>query len=377
MPEAVFHQMVMLRPMQAGVSGYARVQGEAGRQLVQINLRGLRGNGMHAYWYAGDGLVRDLGRRGVNARGEAGLYTDLPADVVAPARLTALLITDGEPHPRPLAIGLYAPQSAGSLMDARNALLALCDKLNREAALKPEPEPAAAMPAAPAADAAPAAVQPQTPAASPPEAAPVPPVCGAEAAHVQESPAASASVPARNRRKPFSSLPREVFLPAIAVQRERRRSRKAQDDTPPQPTAGAAAPEHIPPQPTSCPAAPDDDPLPPAGCPAAETAAVPLRRSTGAPADRLPRLHWPESFAEVAAYFDRCLPVPLLPWSGWRFVQVQQGEGGLWIGCQRRQGRIVRIAYALPREAAVPAGKPFRPVRTQAGQEVQVLVLRA
>ncbi len=133
MMEGVTRRMIMLRPMQAGLSGYARLQEEAGWQLLQINLRGLQGCGMRAFWYAGEGLVRELGRAAANARGEAALSAELPMDPAAPGRLTALLIADDSDKPRPLAIGLCAAQSAGSLMDAKNALLALCDKLNRMA----------------------------------------------------------------------------------------------------------------------------------------------------------------------------------------------------------------------------------------------------
>lgn len=132
MHEAVTHQMMMLRPMQAGLSGYARLQGEAGRQLVQINLRGLPDGEMRVFWYAGEGLVREVGRNCANPRGEVTLSAEIPMEAAAPRRLMALLITDGGPRPRPLAIGLCTAQSAGSLMDAKNALLALCDKLARQ-----------------------------------------------------------------------------------------------------------------------------------------------------------------------------------------------------------------------------------------------------
>ncbi|MBE5815398.1 MAG: hypothetical protein E7320_09385 [Clostridiales bacterium] len=45
-------------------------------------------------------------------------------------------------------------------------------------------------------------------------------------------------------------------------------------------------------------------------------------------------------------------------------------------GGTRQEGRIARIAYALPEHASVPEGKPFRPALTADGQTVQVLVLR-
>ena len=144
MTEAVTHQMMMLRPLQAGLSGYARLQGEARRQLVQVHLRGMLQKEMRVFWYAGEGLVREVGRASANPRGEASLNADLPMDATAPRRLMALLITDGETRPRPLAIGLCTSQSAGSLLDAKNALLALCERLAREQEEPPTPPPASA-----------------------------------------------------------------------------------------------------------------------------------------------------------------------------------------------------------------------------------------
>lgn len=389
MPETVFHQMMMLRPMQAGVSGFARVQGEAGRQLVQINLRGLRGGGIRAFWYAGDGLVTELGRSKANPQGEAGLYTDLPQEAVAPRRLTALLITDGEALPRPLAIGLCTTQSAGSLMDARNALLALCDRLGREAAPKEQPKARTDE----AADGENAAVAHDAAACTGAAAAEALAGRDADSAGTgaktacagAELPVAAGGCcpPAENGRngsavhrvgtavrgrqgEQQARLPREVFLPAIDVCRARRRSRK---------DGGALVAE----APAAAQSAAGEACVVAASAAATPPSAAPSRRRVpvGAPADRLPMLCWPESFADVAPYFDRCPPVPLLPWKGWRFVEVQKGESGLWIGRQRQHGRIVRIAYALPEHAPVPPGQPFRPFRALGGETVQLLVLRA
>lgn len=249
MMEGVTRRMMMLRPMQAGLSGYARLQEEAGWQLVQINLRGLQGGGMRAFWYAGEGLARELGRAKANTRGEAGLSAELPVDPAAPGRLTALLIADDSDKPRPLAIGLCAAQSAGSLMDAKNALLALCDRLGRmaEEARAAAEKAAAEGSAAGAAGSVPSAARPEEckkghvlgKAAAQPggrEAAPEPVHPTHE--HRLPSPAAGdppvpqASSPqpeAPHRRKSSrSSAPeptREVFLPAIEARRPPRRRR--------------------------------------------------------------------------------------------------------------------------------------------------------
>ncbi|MBE5815397.1 MAG: hypothetical protein E7320_09380 [Clostridiales bacterium] len=540
MPEAVYHQLIMLRPMQAGVGGYARVQGETGRQLVQINLRGLRGGGIRAFWYAGEGLVRELGASPANARGEAALYTDLPVDAIAPRRLTALLITNGEAVPRPLAIGLCTSQSAGSLMDARNALLALCERLGRaaEASAGQEREKNAGAAAGAALAAAAEGLAEGGPGDGSAMDAAVPGAFGrgsfaerngsdlhrqgrgtasgaAPAAKAHKQPegdgsglhrqgddTASGAAPAakahkqpegdgsglhrqcgvamperpRNafsaageqtavskdraaekkaagkagsairhdgsdagndrpreltrRRDTAPRVPREVFLPAIDVDRERRRRHKAAQEEACGGTAPAVPDENVPPGEAVAAAAPPPETILPGregataargsgqaalrslthaasicspvarqgaseeGGPAAPggtvassaapmapgNAAQPVARPAchpGArPADRLPPLAWPEAFESIASWFDRCPAVPLLPWPGWRFVQVQQGEGALWVGCQRQEGRIARIAYALPEHAPVPEGKPFRPALAADGQTVQVLVLR-
>lgn len=426
MPEAVYHQMIMLRPMQAGISGFARVQGEAGRQLVQIHLRGVQ-SGMRAFWYAGDGLVKELGSSPANPRGEAGLYTDLPAGTAAPRRLTALLIADNSEKPRPLAIGLCTAQSAGSLMDARNALLALCERLEREKSL-PAPAPAAGTAAAAKAERREAAAIPagsarggkaDSPAraeaaaeasaaglsAAAPEpgssALPAERLCSGDAGQASAAPSGGGSEPAavpRRRSCADQPPPREVFLPAIDVCRERRRRKPpnapAEEAAVPrrecaasgqageshgketgavQPAAVSLTGGTVPDPGTGCMAPVGKEegrpaggtPLPPA---------PPLRGSSANPADRLPPLHWPEALRPLACCFDRCPPVPLMGWPGWRFVQVQKGQNGLWIGCERRAGSISRVAYVLPADAETPEGKPFRQARTAAGDPVQVLV---
>ena len=142
---------ILLKPMQAAVSGYARVQCENSSALVQLHARGLRVGGVRLYWYLSGQTARELGSAPVNAHGEASIEAEAPSDALAPGRLQALiLLSDGE-SPAPLLIGLCVEQSAGSLLDARNAALALCDRLRvrrvQEAAPEPEPEALPLLPA--------------------------------------------------------------------------------------------------------------------------------------------------------------------------------------------------------------------------------------
>ena len=124
-------QLILLKPMHPGVSGYARLQSERGRLLAQLNARGLDVDGVQAYWYGAGGEARLMGQVRVNAHGEASLTAELPTDALAPERLQALLLLSDGAEPAPLMIGLCVRQSAGSLLDAKNAALALCERLAR------------------------------------------------------------------------------------------------------------------------------------------------------------------------------------------------------------------------------------------------------
>jgi len=394
MSENVTHQMMMLRPLQAGLSGYARLQGEAGRQLVQINLRGMQSGEMRVFWYAGEGLVREVGRSSANARGEATLSAEIPMDAAAPRRLMALLITDGGDRPRPLAIGLCTAQSAGSLMDAKNALLALCDKLGRLNEQKS---------AAQAAEAA--QKQPSEDGCSIRSTIKATDTTGSKGVRHQDAettkgkpvkekmapdPASPSVCRKKDRHSPDrTDLPREDFLPAIEARtrperrRIHRRGMQPECGSVRETTIIPAAPEALPqespplsqqPVPVGSSATPESPPPAPFSC---QTQGTPLEKPkpTGLPADRLPALHWPAPFHSLTAYFDRCLPVGLMNWPGWRFVHVPQSR--LWIGYHQQDGRVKQVAYALPADAQVPDGQPFRPARTASGDEIQLLVLDA
>lgn len=404
MSENVTHQMMMLRPMQAGLSGYARLQGEPGRQLIQINLRGMQSGEMRVFWYAGEGLVREVGRSLANPRGEATLSAEVPADAAAPRRLMALLITDGGDRPRPMAIGLCTAQSAGSLMDAKNALLALCDKLSR---MDKQKAAATAKHAASADTAVNAERQSrdcqtnrQTKQTETSAAGGIP----ARQTEVADSESPSEKIltpktvipPPTNKQEKHAGihssaiLPREVFLPAIEAKSrpERRRFHRKEAEcqqpgdsagvimspvtdqpaTSSQPPCAASGSLHvvttrsIP----DSPAVPKREQLP---------AAKPVHQPIRLPADRLPTLQWPVPFQSLAIYFEQNLPFRLMNWPGWRFVSIP--ESRLWIGYRQQDGRVRQVAYALPADAPTPEGQPFRPARAVSGEEIQLLVLDA
>lgn len=112
---------LLLKPMQTAVSGYARLQKENGRAFVQLHARGLPEGEARLFGCVDHRTVQELGSVRVNANGEASLEAETPESL-----RTLLLV--GMP-PRPLLIGLCAEQDAGSLLEARNAALALCDRL--------------------------------------------------------------------------------------------------------------------------------------------------------------------------------------------------------------------------------------------------------
>ena len=185
-------RLILFKPMRPGVSGYARLQSERGALLAQLNARGLEAESVQAYWYGAGGEARLMGATRVNAHGEASLTAELPGDALAPERLQAVLLLSGGAEPVPLMIGLCVQQSAGSLLDAKNAALALCERLARM-------QQARSVPKGP--------VQPVSgPVAEPPPPAPPPPVRPAPQPQV---------IPVKQPRKRERELPREIFLPAI------------------------------------------------------------------------------------------------------------------------------------------------------------------
>lgn len=141
---------IMLKPMQPALSGYARLQTDGGHTLLQLHARGLEeGGSVRLYWYLSGQAAQEIAQAAANAHGEVSVEADVPQNA-SPARLQAIILISDGGDPKPLLIGLCAQQSAGSLMDAKNAALALCERLStaRRPAVRPVlAEPPAAKPA--------------------------------------------------------------------------------------------------------------------------------------------------------------------------------------------------------------------------------------
>lgn len=152
---------ILLKPMQPALSGYARLQADSSSTLVQVHARGLeKGQNVRLYWYLNDQRAQEMAKATANAHGEASFESDEAESAV---RLHALILISADESPKPLLIGLCSQHA--SLMDVKNAALALCERL--VSLRRPAVQPVAA-----------------------PLAPPEPP-------------------------RPQNDLPREVFLPAI------------------------------------------------------------------------------------------------------------------------------------------------------------------
>lgn len=323
-------RFVTFKPMQSGVTGYARLQWEAGYADVQMQLRGLTCQGARFFAYTGAGEARDLGHGRVNAHGEACLTVRLPETALPPQKLQALLVLTDESRPKPLMIGLNGRQ--GEMLDARNAALALCDRL----VAKPKAPAAAITPRTTARMAAP---QEQTP--PPAEASPI------QTASAEKKPAPPPLEPARKApvlREKTDRLPREIFLPAID----------------PSPYIAATEKE-----------AERQSPKPEAPQSSAETRRPSAEKRI--PADGLKPLEWPPALAGVKRYFDGAKPGAPFDLPGWRFVYAADtgGPQGLWVGYLARDGRVVRVAYAHQGNSAPAPG--FSPIRGRDGAMYQIL----
>ena len=134
---------ILLKPMQPAVSGYARLQTDDGRTLVQLHARGLEpGQKVQLYWYLNGQHAQEIAQAAVNAHGEVSAEHEAGEP---PERLQALILISSGDAPRPLLIGLCRDQSGAGLLDAKNAALALCERLDasRRPAVRPvlTPEP--------------------------------------------------------------------------------------------------------------------------------------------------------------------------------------------------------------------------------------------
>lgn len=130
---------LLLKSMQPALSGYARLQTDGGRMLLQLHARGLEpGAEVRLYWYLSGQSAQEMAQLEANAHGEVSAEAEAP-ESVSPQRLQAVILISGGEAPKPLLIGLCTEQSAGSLMDAKNAALALCERLSasRRPAVRP------------------------------------------------------------------------------------------------------------------------------------------------------------------------------------------------------------------------------------------------
>ena len=164
---------LLLKPMQAAASGYVRLHKENGYTLLQLHARGLKAGETRLFARSEGHAMRELAHAEVNVHGEVSMEAE------APEKLETLFLISMPP--KPLLIGLCASQDAGSLLDAKNTALALCEKLAQK----------------------PVAKNAKTEAAQEPRKLPTPAVRPVMAA------------PETPRRKPLPPLPREIFLPAI------------------------------------------------------------------------------------------------------------------------------------------------------------------
>lgn len=132
---------ILLKPMQPALSGFVRLQTEGESLLMQLHARGLEPDQpVRLYWYLSGQAAKLIVQTGANAHGE--ICAQAEADGDMKSRLQAVLVIGGETECRPLLIGLCAQQDAPSLLDAKNAALALCERLSAARRPRQEPPPA-------------------------------------------------------------------------------------------------------------------------------------------------------------------------------------------------------------------------------------------
>ena len=124
---------LLLKPMQTAVSGYARLQAENDRMLVQLHARSLNEGQVRLFALTDTHAAREVSSTQVNVRGEASIETEAPAN-------TQALILMAMP-PKPLLIGLCGKQDADTVLDVKNSALALAQKLQPAKQRPPEPKP--------------------------------------------------------------------------------------------------------------------------------------------------------------------------------------------------------------------------------------------
>lgn len=350
----VKRQYILLKPMASGVNGFARLETQRDYILLQLTCKDLKphAKALRVFLYAGEGAVQELARAQVNAQGQATVTADVPQRewAMSPSRLQALLILSDDPEPKPLMLGLCAQQSSGSLLDAKNAMLALCSKLSVRV-LEPADPPRPARASLPSGAAA-------LPSAANPEAYHAPP----------PSPQTGTRLLPGRRALPSSvprdPTPQEVFLsaidPTVYIAAEGESSRLASSGPVrlSEDTSTASLPTRFGTE------AEPDEPEPP----------VSNRRWTdGAlPVDRLRPLEWPTKWRELAPHFQNRMPVAPFNAPGWRFVRVPMTRGGSFVvGMRWQDNRVQRIAYAVPGIRNQPPPKELARYRWQQGRDGQ------
>lgn len=146
----ISRRTILLKPMQPALSGFARLQTDGGTTLVQLHARGLeKGQHVRLYWYLNGQTAQEIGQAAANAHGEASFETE---ETESADRLHALILISADESPKPLLIGLCAQQA--SLMDVKNAALALCERLVtlRRPAVQPVAAPVSPQPVHTASD---------------------------------------------------------------------------------------------------------------------------------------------------------------------------------------------------------------------------------
>ena len=393
-------RLILFKPMRPGVSGYARLESERGALLAQLNARGLDVDGVQAYWYGAGGEARLMGATRVNAHGEASLTTELPRDALAPERLQAMLLLSSGANPAPLMIGLCVQQSAGSLLDAKNAALALCERLARAQ----QAQSVSGTPDRPPSD---SGAQPSAGPAAEPAPPPVRPAPQPQYALVRRPKKQERELPRKSFCRPLIRFP--MWTPpdgpwgrrrrGAAGRRRRRRQRKRSTARNPlvrrSPPAGNRWPQH------------------PAGRRAARSKALfpcraPCRRGSPRvrirrhrPAARRPRTtgrSWscqrgsrprPRRRRRTGcarscgrAGLRRCAPTltgafpaacSTCPAGGLSTRRRRAGRMDCGWACSRVDGRVRGVAYAHRSETPPPGGRPYRPARGTDGHTYQVL----
>ncbi len=384
----------MLKPMVLGASGFARLQVEGGGLLMQLTGKNLspHAKSIRVFLYAGEGAVQELGNARVNPQGQATMLAEvaLRQGGLAPSRLQAVLVTSDDPKPLPLFIGLCVAQSAGSLLDARNALLALCAKLEADAAARPraalEGDAAARSRGAAegeggarprGAEAKPQPGEGQGPGPREPEGSQEAEPEEPKASKLRKAPSSAARFALRtSSAMPRDFPPQEVFLSAVdpsiyveadvyATRPPKGRGMRLSQGSP-EPSLLQDG-EDLQAAALTGPAEPslEEDAL--------RQNLFPQPHTPGArPVDTLRPVRWPLQWRQLGPFFDQYPSFAPFDMPGWRFVRVPMHRGGSFVvGRMCQEDRVHRVLYALPGQRNQPPPKEFARYRWQQGQDGQ------